>query len=73
MEMQKNSLDRLSVEEKMDLLETVWRSIAETPETFPSPSRHGTVLEERTERLRTGRVAVSDWETAKARLLRLCK
>jgi len=68
--MPKHCSDRLSVEEKMDLLEMDWRSIAESPETFPSPSWHGSVLEARTERLKTGRVTVSDRDTANARLLR---
>ena len=64
-------LDRLSVAEKVQLLESVWQSLCARPCDVKSPEWHREVLEERRRRLEVGRATISAWPDAKARLMQL--
>lgn len=64
-------LDRMSVAEKVQLLESVWQSLCARPCDVKSPEWHREVLEERRRRLEDGRATISAWPDAKARLMQL--
>jgi len=62
-------LDRMSVAEKVQLLESVWQSLCARPCDVKSPEWHREVLEERRRRLEDGCATISAWPDSKARLM----
>ena len=58
-------LARLSVAQKLDLMEVLWADLARDESKFESPAWHKTVLEDRERAFKAGKVTVSDWEQAK--------
>jgi putative addiction module component (TIGR02574 family) len=64
-------LDRMTVAEKIQLLERVWDNLCREPGDFTSPEWHEEVLRERKRRLETGEASLSTWAEAKARLMKL--
>lgn len=63
----------MSFDEKIALMEELWRDLSADPEALPSPEWHKRVLEERDAAVKAGDENYEDWATAKARLLRLGK
>lgn len=61
-------LDKMSVAEKLEAMETIWASLCSNPAEIPSPEWHEKVLAERKRRLESGAATVSDWSEAKKRL-----
>ena len=64
-------LHTMTVDEKIQLLETIWDDLCHESGDVKSPDWHRAVLEERTRRLDTGNATVSPWAEAKARLLKI--
>ena len=64
-------LASMTVAEKIQLLEAIWDDLCTKPGDVQSPEWHQAVLAERTRRLESGKVTVSSWDEAKARLLKL--
>ncbi len=58
-------LDKMSVEEKLRTIETIWNDLQQTPDNVPSPLWHEDVLRARETRVREGKSAYSDWPDAK--------
>ena len=58
-------LDKMSVEEKLRVLDRVWEDLARTPMAVPSPAWHRDVLEAREKRFSEGREHSIPWEKAK--------
>jgi putative addiction module component (TIGR02574 family) len=58
--------DELSVDEKIDYLQSLWDRIAATPETVPVPNWHREVLDERLRDVDVG--AGDSWEVVRERL-----
>lgn len=58
-------LDKMTVEDKLRALESLWEDLSRTPSTVPSPAWHRDVLEAREKRLREGRERFIPWEEAK--------
>lgn len=61
-------LSKLSIAQKLDLMETLWADLTHDDKNFKSPAWHETVLKDRAEAYVAGRVSVSDWEQAKRRI-----
>jgi putative addiction module component (TIGR02574 family) len=61
-------LSKLSVGQKLDLMETLWTDLTRDGKKFKSPPWHKTVLKDREEAFAAGKVTVSDWEQAKKRI-----
>ena len=61
-------LSRLSFEQKLDLMETLWADLSRDEKKLESPDWHKAALMERSEAYATGKVATSDWEQAKKRI-----
>ena len=61
-------LSRLSLAQKLDLMETLWADLSRDDTKLESPAWHKSVLEEREEAFKDGKVKASDWEQAKKRI-----
>ena len=61
-------LSKLSLAQKLDLMETLWASLTQNEKRFKSPAWHESVLKDREKAFKAGRVTVSDWGKAKERI-----
>ncbi|HBM16823.1 MAG TPA: hypothetical protein DD381_10840 [Lentisphaeria bacterium] len=58
-------LDRMTVVEKLQAMETIWNDLCRKSENIPSPAWHEDVLSKREQNVRNGTDSFTDWETAK--------
>jgi len=61
-------LSRLSLAQKLDLLETLWTDLSKDDTKLESPEWHKTILDDREKALKDGKISASDWEQAKKRI-----
>ena len=57
-------LDEMTLEEKIQLAETIWTHIAEHHDDLPSPAWHEEVLRERQRQVDAGEVQFLSWDEA---------
>lgn len=57
-------LDKMTVEEKLDLIEEIWKDLDRNAEDIPSPAWHADVLREREQQVREGKMRFMDLEEA---------
>jgi putative addiction module component (TIGR02574 family) len=62
------ALSKLTLAQKLDLMEAIWDDLAKHERTFVSPELHEEVLANREEALANGQETVSGWEEAKERI-----
>ena len=60
--------DDLSVEEKIDYVQSLWDRIAASPDTIPVPDWHREILDERLKDLEANPQAGESWEAVQERL-----
>lgn len=60
--------DDLSVDEKIDYLQSLWGRIAATPETIPVPDWHREILDERLEDFNADPGSGDSWGVVQERL-----
>ena len=60
--------DDLSVDEKIEYLQSLWDRIAATPEAIPVPGWHREIIEDRLKDLDTHPNAGESWEVVQERL-----
>lgn len=58
-------LSEMTVEEKLQAMESLWEDLCSRAEGLPAPSWHGEILAEREAILTSGGETAEDWETAK--------
>ncbi|MEJ5366304.1 MAG: addiction module protein [Desulfosoma sp.] len=63
-------LSKLTVAEKLQLMEAIWDDLSRQDLAFDSPHWHEEVLKDREQALATGKATISDWEEAKERIKR---
>ena len=63
------SLDGLSVQEKISLMERIWADLSERPADLRSPAWHGDVLQRRRQSVLNGETEFENWDDVKDRLL----
>jgi putative addiction module component (TIGR02574 family) len=61
-------VSRLSLAQKLDLMETLWADLSRDDTKLESPAWHKTVLEDREKAFKSGKVPASDWGQAKKRI-----
>lgn len=61
-------LDRMSVPEKLRVLEDVWEDLCHTEDNIPSPEWHRDVLQAREQRIQAGKASFIELEEAKRRI-----
>jgi len=60
-------INSMSVSEKLEAIELIWGSLAQDPDSVPSPEWHAEELARRTQRIEAGDTTVSDWDEAEKR------
>lgn len=63
-------LDRMTLSEKLQLMEALWADLTRKPDDFPSPEWHKEALEDCRRKAGTGEEQFTDWETAKEEIRR---
>jgi len=63
-------LSKLTLAQKLDLMEAIWDDLTKNEKTLESPDWHETVLKDREKALAAGEAMVSDWEEAKEKIRR---
>ena len=66
-------LEKMTVEEKLRVMESLWKDLTREEAQLESPDWHGDVLRETVERVKQGKESFIDWETAKRQLRRRVK
>jgi hypothetical protein len=61
-------LDKMSVAEKLRAMEMLWADLSRNEADLESPAWHEDVLRDREARIKSGKEAFMDWETAKKQL-----
>ena len=63
-------MQRMSREEKLKVMHSLWEDLAREEDAIESPAWHGDALSETEERVRSGSEGVRDWDEVKAELRR---
>ncbi|OGQ98733.1 MAG: hypothetical protein A2521_13000 [Deltaproteobacteria bacterium RIFOXYD12_FULL_57_12] len=58
-------IDKMTVSDKLQLMELLWDDLCRTPEQVPSPGWHEKILQERAKRTTEGTAKFSNWSEAK--------
>lgn len=61
-------LSEISFSQKLDLMEVIWNDLTREENNIKSPAWHEEILKEREEALISGKISISDWKEAKARI-----
>ncbi|MBM4328355.1 MAG: addiction module protein [Deltaproteobacteria bacterium] len=61
-------LSKLTLAQKLDLMEAIWDDLTKHGEILESPDWHEQILEDREAALAAGNASVSGWEEAKDRI-----
>jgi hypothetical protein len=62
------TLDKMTVPEKLQLMEALWADLSRREADVELPAWHGQVLRETGQRVADGKEIAVDWETAKREL-----
>lgn len=63
-------LAKLTLAQKLDLMEAIWDDLTKDEGSLESPDWHEDVLKDREKALAAGKVTISDWNQAKERIRR---
>jgi hypothetical protein len=63
-------LNEMSVEEKLQTMETIWQDLSANPEQIESPAWHEEELRVREAQIESGEAKFLDWEKAKDEIRR---
>jgi hypothetical protein len=61
-------LDKMTLAEKLQVMEALWEDLSRNAEAFESPAWHEEELREREKRIASGEVKFVDWEKAKVEI-----
>jgi hypothetical protein len=61
-------LKKMSVEEKLQVMESIWVDLCDTAGSTLSPDWHGDILADRKSATLAGEDEILDWETAKQKI-----
>jgi hypothetical protein len=66
-------LNKMSIAEKLRVMETLWTDLTRDEGRLESPGWHGVVLRERAQRVKQGKESFIAWDTAKKHLRKRAK
>ena len=66
-------LSKMTIPDKLRVLEELWDSLLHSPKEVPFPAWHTDVLNAREKRIRSGEARFNDWDEAKQRIRRRVK
>lgn len=58
-------LEQMSIEEKIQTMETIWDNLCKKADSLSSPTWHKNILREREKRIKNGDEKFVDWDKAK--------
>lgn len=61
-------LDKMTVAEKLRVMEAIWADLSRNESQIESPKWHGDVLRSREKKIKSGAEKFMDWETVKKEL-----
>ena len=61
-------LGKMTVTQKLQMLEAIWDDLSQSPTDVPSPDWHGDILAKRIEAVEEEQSTFQDWEEAKKEL-----
>ncbi len=61
-------LKQMSIEQKFQVMETIWDDLCKRTDNIPSPIWHKNILDEREQQLKIGEDEFIDWNTAKKKI-----
>ncbi len=61
-------LEKMTTEDKIRTMETIWEDLCKKAESIPSPAWHKDILEERERAVENGEEKFIDWSEAKKRI-----
>lgn len=61
-------LDKMSIKEKIQTMETIWEDLCKKADSIPSPAWHKDILEEREKAIENGKEEFIDWSEAKKQI-----
>ena len=61
-------LDKMSTEEKLQAMESIWEDLCKSADGVSSPLWHKKVIEDREEAIKEGEDSFVDWEKAKVNI-----
>lgn len=64
-------IDSLNVEERLELIESLWESLTEDPSNVPVTDAQKRMLDERLDEIEAGDDVGAPWEEVRARILKL--
>lgn len=66
-------LEKMTVEEKLQLMEVLWEDLSRDPDELKSPDWHEAEMKKRKAHIASGKAKFIDWEKAKKELRRLAR
>jgi hypothetical protein len=66
-------LDKMTIEDKLAVMEQLWEDLCRNPESIPSPSWHGEILSAKAKRVQEGKAKFSGIDEAKNRIRKSIK
>lgn len=63
------TIKKMTTEEKIQTMETIWDDLCKKAESIPSPLWHKKILRERENRIQNGEEEFIDWNSAKKYIL----
>lgn len=66
-------IDKLGVDERLDLIEELWESLSSNPDQIPVPDAHKAVLDKRLAEIEAGDDAGIPWEDVLERIRKRLK
>jgi putative addiction module component (TIGR02574 family) len=66
-------LNEMTLSEKLEVMETLWQDLSRNAEALESPDWHKTVLDEREQKIQSGKSQFLDWQQVKADLRKLAE
>jgi hypothetical protein len=63
-------LDKMTVAEKLEVLDLVWNDLVNNAEDIPLPEWHHQILKAREEDIKAGKDKFADWDNAKKDILK---
>ncbi len=63
-------LSKLSLAQKLDLMEAIWEDLTHDEKKFESPDWHEDILKQRESSVAAGNQKIFDWDDAKKRILK---
>jgi hypothetical protein len=61
-------LDKMTVEQKLRVMEEIWADLRKNEDNIPVPDWHKELLADREKKITEGKAKFTDWETVKRRL-----